>query len=77
MRVLLAALLAVTLGAGSASASAATVDTGQSAHSVTLEEFCDGVSDVIAFLESRPASPLRDFLLGKAQRLFARYCSGS
>jgi hypothetical protein len=38
-------------------------------------DVCGGLADVIAFLESRPSSRLRDFLLASAQRLFDQHCA--
>ena len=38
-------------------------------------DVCGGLADAIAFLESRPSSRLRDFLLASAQRVFDRHCA--
>lgn len=42
---------------------------------ITLADACAKLAEAIAFLEGRPASPLRDFLLAQARRLEVRYCS--
>jgi hypothetical protein len=41
----------------------------------TVGEVCGALSDAIVFLEGRPPSRLRDFLLAQARRLFSKYCS--
>jgi hypothetical protein len=66
---LLAAALAVT------PASAVAADQAVTSTTVTRDEACAKLAELIAFLEGRPASPLRDFLLAAARRLDLRYCS--
>jgi hypothetical protein len=41
---------------------------------VTLTDACAKLADAVAFLEGRPASPLRDFLLAVTRKLQTRYC---
>jgi hypothetical protein len=69
-------VMAATLAASLTVATPAMANTTQSAAASvpTIEQVCAGLADAIAFLETRPPSPLRDFLLAQAQRLFARYC---
>jgi hypothetical protein len=75
-RVSAAALVAVALSVGlSSSASAAMVPRDEPVVTTTGTDLCQGLADAIAFLEERPASRLRDFLLGAARRLFAAHCS--
>ena len=71
-----ALVLSATLAIGLSIATPASASTTQAANLTppTIGQFCDGLADVIAFLESRPPSPLRDFLLAQARRLFERYC---
>jgi predicted secreted protein len=43
--------------------------------SVTRTDACAKLTDAIAFLNGRPASPLRTFLLAVTAKLQANYCS--
>jgi hypothetical protein len=70
---MLAGLLATGL-ATTTPAAAATVDGSAGTQDVTIGHVCAALADYIQFLESRPPSPLRDFLLEQAQVLFARFC---
>jgi hypothetical protein len=70
-------VLAATLAIGLAAAAPAAASTGDhpaAAATASNEHLCGALADTIAFLESRPPSRLRDFLLEHARRLFARYC---
>jgi hypothetical protein len=40
-----------------------------------LSYACAHLSDAIAYLQSVPASPVRDALLARAQWAFSNYCS--
>lgn len=71
---LLAAALATT-GLAATSASAMPAGEAVSSTTVTRDEACAKLAELIAFLEGRPAGPLRDFLLAAARRLELRYCS--
>jgi hypothetical protein len=74
-----AAVLAVFVASGLAVvAPAAAADTGPQAAAtathITIGEVCGRLSDYIAFLEARPPSRLRDFLLTQAKNLYSRFC---
>jgi hypothetical protein len=69
--------VAATLGVGLTAATPATASTPARpmvVATVTIGDVCHALADTIAFLESRPPSRLRDFLLARAEQLFARYC---
>ena len=71
---LLAAALATTALAVTP-ASAVAAEEAVTTTTVTRDEACAKLAELIAFLEGRPTGPLRDFLLAAAQRLELRYCS--
>lgn len=71
---LLAAALATTALAVTP-ASAAAAEEAVTSTTVTRDEACAKLAELIAFLEGRPSGPLRDFLLAAARRLELRYCS--
>jgi hypothetical protein len=64
------AVTATTLTPATAHADDGTVATT----TVTRDEACAKLAELIAHLEARPAGPLRDFLLAAARRLDLRYC---
>jgi hypothetical protein len=72
-----AALLAIilVLGPGVSQTAASTATPPVVIGTITIGEVCGGLSDVIAFLESRPESRLRDFLLAQARRVFEKHCA--
>ena len=70
---LLAASLAAT-GVVLTPATALAAEEAASSTTITLDDACAKLAEAIAFLEGRPARPLRDFLLAQARRLEARYC---
>ncbi|HEY6088166.1 MAG TPA: hypothetical protein VD771_00095 [Gemmatimonadaceae bacterium] len=41
---------------------------------VSVTVFCGHLAQAIAFLESRPQTPLRDFLLATLRKAEVRYC---
>jgi hypothetical protein len=69
----LAASLAVT-GIVLIPSTALAADDAAVSTTLTRAEACAKLADVITFLEGRPASPLRDFLLAQARRLELKYC---
>ena len=71
---LLAAALATTALAVTP-ASAVAAGEAVTSTTITRDEACAKLAELIAFLEGRPASPLRDFLLAAARRLELRFCS--
>jgi hypothetical protein len=70
---LLAASLAVT-GTALSPATVVAADGAAVSTTLTLADACAKLAEAITFLEGRPASPLRDFLLAQARRLELRYC---
>jgi hypothetical protein len=70
---LLAASLAVT-STILTPATARAADVTAVSTTVTLADACAKLAELIAFLEARPAGPLRDFLLAQARRLELKYC---
>ncbi len=69
----LAGTLAVTLVAATPAA-ASTNHRPLVVATITVGDICTGLADYIQFLEGRPASRLRDFLLTQAQRLSEKLC---
>jgi hypothetical protein len=65
----------LTLSPGLAARADARGAVEPAATSVSLAEACSALSEAIEFLEGRPQSRLRDFLLAQARRLFATYCA--
>jgi hypothetical protein len=65
---------ALAIGLGTAAPAAASTGGGAVTARVSTAHLCEALADTIAFLESRPPSRLRDFLLAQAERLFARHC---
>jgi ABC-type glycerol-3-phosphate transport system substrate-binding protein len=72
-----AMILAAALAAGAATtAVSASADAALPvAMEANVDDPCQALSEIIAFLEQRPPSRLRDFLLAQARRLFATYCA--
>lgn len=67
---------ALSMGLATTTVSASEETNLPVAASATLQDACQALSEVIEFLEQRPPSRLRDFLLAQARRLFATYCLG-
>jgi hypothetical protein len=77
-RMVVAAAVAATLAVGLVAATPAAASTEgrpMVVATVTIGEICQALAETIEFLESRPPSRLRDFLLAQATHLYSRYCA--
>jgi hypothetical protein len=70
----LAAFVAGGLAVATPAAASTTPQNGAVATNITIDSICGRLANYIAFLEARPASRLRDFLLEQARNLYSRYC---
>jgi hypothetical protein len=70
-----AMILAAALAAGAATTAVSASAALPVATEANVDDPCQALSEIIAFLEQRPPSRLRDFLLAQARRLFATYCA--
>lgn len=52
----------------------AAVAGGGGGHRPTTAQVCAKLGEAVAYLESKEASPLRNFLLTYARRAYASYC---
>lgn len=69
------AALALCLAVASASANPAAAASTSYSHSSAIEFACGQLGDAIKYLESRPSSAIRNFILRIARNTFTRYCS--
>jgi hypothetical protein len=70
----LSALLAGGLAVATPVTASAASQTGGAEAKITIGAICARLADYIAFLEGRPSSRLRDFLLEQARNLYSEYC---
>ena len=72
-----AVLVAGALSMGMATTAVAAVPEPPAMAVTVNGDFCGSLAEAIAFLEQRPESRLRDFLLAYLRHVFAAHCSVS
>ena len=71
-----AMMLAGALSMGMATTAVAAAPEPTAPVVIVNGDFCSSLAEAIAFLEQRPESRLRDFLLAYLRHVFAAHCGG-